>query len=185
MLNQNTQVKTKGKGYIEGFLVVFGSPAKKDKHRQYFSGKTDFALNLYASRPVLWDHDVNQKIGMMTAIKRSPYGLYATARLDIDTNPQARKVWNWIKSGRYVGWSTQAISGVKSAADGHILKWPIAEGSLTLNPSERRTRAKASDYIDWSYVIDTMRAEGHDATTILKFISALSEKERERRAGWV
>ncbi len=131
---------------IGGLIVAFGLP--KDSQGEYFDADTEFHLDWYNERPVLWHHGLSdnvgaQQIGTITEIQKTDKGLWAEAVLD-STLPIAQRVYELVKEGK-LGWSSGSIPHlVKVASDGKIVEWPLVEASLTPNPAEpTRTTALA------------------------------------------
>ena len=46
-------------GRVGGYLVVWGSPQQRDLQGEYFTPHTDFGLDWYAQRPVLYHHGLD------------------------------------------------------------------------------------------------------------------------------
>lgn len=141
-------------GRIGGYLVVWGSPAQKDKQGEYFTPETDLKLNWYDKRPVLFHHGLTrelgaEEIGIITTVKTDDKGVYAEAILDINhEDPEkrmyARRAYEMVKAGK-LGWSSGSVPHlVKVDPDGRIRQWAITEGSLTPTPAEpKRTTVQA------------------------------------------
>ncbi len=127
---------------IGGYLVVWGSAQERDLHGEYFTPQTDFGLDWYARRPVLFHHGMDEgvkaaPIGVMDTLRPDEVGLWAEAQLE--------------KRGRYIeavraliargalSWSSGSLPHlVKTAEDGRIERWVVVEGSLTPTPAEPR-----------------------------------------------
>lgn len=129
-------------GRIGGYLVVWGSPARKDLQGEYFTPETDLALDWYPRRPVLYHHGLDttlgiKMVGQMESMTPNDVGLWVEAQLDLrDRYTQA--VWNLVKNGA-LGWSSGSLPHmVQVARDGQIKRWPVVEGSLTPTPAEPR-----------------------------------------------
>ena len=140
-------------GEVGGYLVVWGSPAKRDLQGEYFTPQTEMRLDYYNERPVLFHHGLGDadsiKIGEIFDLTKDDTGLFARARLFLhDTNPEVKRfaatAWNETKAGRLF-WSSGSLGHlVETAPDGQILKWPLVEGSLTPTPAEpQRTKVDA------------------------------------------
>ena len=140
-------------GEIGGYLVAYGSPEQRDKQGEYFTNQTDFLLDYYKERPVLFHHGLANEgptaIGVITEIIPDERGLYARAKLwlnhaDSAVRLLAQSVWRKVKQG-LLGWSSGSLGHlVQVTRDGQILRWPIVEGSLTPTPAEpRRTHVEA------------------------------------------
>lgn len=143
----------KDEGDIGGYLVVWGSPSQRDKQGEYFTPDTEFRLDYYQSRPVLFHHGLADadsiKIGEITALREDDKGLYAQAKLFLqDDNPQVRRfaqrAWDEAQNDKMF-WSSGSIAHlVEIAPNGQIKKWPLVEGSLTPTPAEPyRTKVDA------------------------------------------
>jgi hypothetical protein len=136
---------------VAGYLVRFGSPDASDLDGEYFTPDTDFGrpfqknvaqpLNLYYS------HGANAKIGKrkigVGSVKMDDAGLWFEA--EIDTADQyAAMVAKLAQNGK-LGYSSGAAAhlverrSVGKATE--IMRWPLAEGSLTPTPAEHRNRA--------------------------------------------
>jgi hypothetical protein len=128
---------------IEGYGVPFGGPIKgKDLHGQYFSKKTDFALDLIpdGQRPLLFQHGLDSAvdtavIGRWGVKKIDDGGVWVRAQLD------ARSEYiNEIKElvdNDALGFSSGTMGHLVkvSSKTGEILKWALVELSLTPNPA--------------------------------------------------
>ncbi len=135
-------IKSLGNGRVGGYLVAFGG---KDLEGDYFTPETDFSLDWYPQRPVLYHHGFDKTlkataIGSIDTIKLDKVGLWAEAQLDLH-NQYLEAVQGLIDKG-ILGWSSGALpQAVEKDYDGRIKRWPIIEGSLTPTPAEyQRTR---------------------------------------------
>lgn len=141
-------------GRIGGYLVVWGSTNRKDLQGEYFTPDTDLKLDWFNTRPVLYQHGLDDhvgvtEVGIITSVKQDDHGIYAEAILDINHEDPvkrryARQVYNLVKKG-ILGWSSGSMPHlVKVDRDGRITQWPLIEGSLTPTPAEpRRTSVQA------------------------------------------
>lgn len=146
-------IKAIGSGKIGGYLAVWGNEAQKDSHGEFFTYDTDFALEYYPERPVLYHHALSNmeglKIGTIRKLTPDDRGLYAEAELYInDPDPTIKQAALWaykrVEQGK-LGWSSGSVPHmVDIAPDGEIKKWPIVEGSLTPTPAEPYKRTLAS-----------------------------------------
>jgi len=129
-------------GRVGGYLVVWGHPAQRDLHGEYFTPDTDLGLDWYPRRPVLYHHGLDGELGpvMIGQIERmqpDSAGVWVEAQLDL-RNRWARAVLALVQRDA-LGWSSGSLPHlVDVAADGHIRRWPIVEGSLTPTPAEPR-----------------------------------------------
>lgn len=129
-------------GRIGGYLAVWGSAAQRDLHGEYFTPETDFGLDWYPFRPVLYHHAQDAAIKMMAlgvidTLRADEVGLWAEAQLE-KRNKYVGAVLRLIERGA-LSWSSGSLpSLVKSLPDGRITRWVIVEGSLTPTPAEPR-----------------------------------------------
>jgi hypothetical protein len=128
---------------IEGYGVPFGGPIKgRDLHGQFFSKKTDFALDLIpdGQRPLLFQHGLDSSVDTAVigrwGVKRiDDGGVWVRAQLD------ARSEYiNEIKElvdNDALGFSSGTMGHLVKVAPktGEILKWALVELSLTPNPA--------------------------------------------------
>lgn len=135
-------IKSLGNGRVGGYLVAFGG---KDLEGEYFTPETEFCLDWYSQRPVLYHHgfDATLKttaIGFVDSIKTDDVGLWAEAQLDLH-NQYVMAVQDLIGKG-VLGWSSGALpQSVEKDYDGRIKRWALVEASLTPTPAEyQRTR---------------------------------------------
>jgi len=129
-------------GRVGGYLVTWGDTAQRDLQGEYFTPATDLGLDWYPQRPVLYHHGLDGHvkaavIGVMDTFKVDATGLWVEAQLDL-RQQYAMAVQRLIDRG-VLGWSSGSLPHlVEVAADGHIKRWPIVEGSLTPTPAEPR-----------------------------------------------
>ena len=142
MIAFGSAIKSLGNGRVGGYLVAFGG---KDLEGDYFTPDTQFCLDWYGQRPVLYHHGFDKTlkaaaIGTIDTIRADEVGLWAEAQLDLH-NQYVMAVQELIGKG-VLGWSSGAMpQAVERDYDGRIKSWPIIEGSLTPTPAEyQRTR---------------------------------------------
>jgi HK97 family phage major capsid protein len=126
-------------GKIGGYLVYYGSPEMKDFDGEYFTEETEYNLDWFSKRPVLFHHGhdgtiKSMAIGTITSIKATEEGLWAEAILDL-RDKYVRKINELVKQGA-LDWSSGTIPKfVEVEKSGFIKRWPIVEGSLTPIPA--------------------------------------------------
>lgn len=135
-------------GRVGGYLVVWGNPDQPDLHGDFFTPNTDFSLDWFEVRPLLYQHGLDSAIktdliGQLDTLHTDKVGLWAEAQLDLH-HDYAKAVLDLVQRGA-LGWSSGSLSHlVQRQPDGHITRWPLVEGSLTPTPAEPRlTDAKA------------------------------------------
>lgn len=126
---------------IGGYLCLWGSPDTADLQGEYFTPETDFKLNYYPNRPVLYHHGLDgtikaEKIGTIDTITPDDTGLWIEAQLD-SHNQWVRAVKELIQRG-VLGWSSGSAPNLVEVVKGWIKTWPIIEGSTTPSPAEPR-----------------------------------------------
>jgi HK97 family phage major capsid protein len=139
-----TRLKTldAANGRVGGYLVVWGSPAQRDLHGEYFTPQTELGLDWYPRRPVLYQHGLDgavkaEMIGVLEVLKADDSGVWAEAQLDL-RGRYARSILRLVEDGA-LGWSSGSLPHLVAVeSDGHIRRWPIVEGSLTPTPAEPR-----------------------------------------------
>ena len=125
-----------------GYLVVWGDASTRDLQGEYFTPATDFALDWYDERPVLYHHglDGNLKAAVIGKIDRltvDEVGIWAEAQLDLHKR-YVRAVQRLVEKG-VLNWSSGSLAHLVDVADdGTIKRWPLVEGSLTPTPAEPR-----------------------------------------------
>lgn len=132
---------------VGGYLIVWGSPAQRDLHGEYFTPQTELAIDWFDRRPLLYHHGLDGElkaalIGVIDTLRADDIGLWAEAQLDLRQR-YVQAVRRLIERG-VLGWSSGSLPHlVEVGADGAIRRWPVIEGSLTPTPAEpRRTDAR-------------------------------------------
>ena len=129
-------------GRIGGYLVVWGDSRMRDLQGEYFTRDTDFALDWYAARPVLYHHGLDGQmkaavIGRIDSLRLDEVGIWAEAQLDMHKR-YVQAVQRLVEKG-ILHWSSGSLAHlVEVAGDGQIKRWPLIEGSLTPTPAEPR-----------------------------------------------
>ncbi len=174
-----TTVKTlSADGRIGGYLAVWGSADQRDLHGEYFTPATDFGLDWYPARPVLYQHAQDAAVkmaalGVIDTLRADDTGLWAEAQLD-KRRKYVDAVLTLIERGA-LSWSSGSLPQlVKTAPDGRITHWVIVEGSLTPTPAEPRltdVRALKSALNELYAAVDAISASGrhhirHNSTEI-------------------
>ncbi|MHB8625611.1 MAG: HK97 family phage prohead protease [Aggregatilineales bacterium] len=133
-------VKSLAEDRIGGYLVVYGNPAAKDLTGEYFTPRTQFGLEWYARRPLLYHHGQDRTvggdlIGAIDTLKTDDVGLWCEAQLDLH-NRYLAAVRKLIERGA-LGLSSGSLPHlVQKSADGQIMRWIIAEAPLTPTPCQ-------------------------------------------------
>ncbi|XWX02911.1 phage major capsid protein [Aggregatilineales bacterium SYSU G02658] len=149
---------------VGGYLVVWGSPAARDLHGDYFTPETDFGLEWFEARPMLYHHGLDDGVqasvvGRIDHLKADEVGLWAEGQLD-RRHRYAEAIRRLIAKGA-LAWSSGSLPHlIQRAADGHIRRWILVEGSLTPTPAEPRLT-------DVSLITPAYRALGMNPAPLL------------------
>jgi len=128
---------------IGGYLVRYGSEQRKDLQGEYFTPETDYGLDWYDRRPLLYHHGMDttmrdRVIGVIDTMKADDTGIWVEAQLEL-ANEYVQAVLELVDKGA-LGWSSGALGYlVEYGRNGEIKKWPIVEGSLTPTPADPAT----------------------------------------------
>ncbi|MEO1166246.1 MAG: HK97 family phage prohead protease [Chloroflexota bacterium] len=173
MTTQLTCVKTlhdsDEAGRVGGYLVVWGDADTRDLQGEYFTPTTDFALDWYDERPMLYQHglDGNLKaavIGRIDHLRVDETGIWAEAQLDMHKR-YVRAVQRLVEKG-VLHWSSGSVSHLVEVTDeGQIKRWPLVEGSLTPTPAEPRltdVRTLKSAYETLGMTVHPALMNAHD-----------------------
>lgn len=181
---QGTAIKTTGNNTVGGYLVVWGDSKTRDLQGEYFTPQTDFALDWFEQRPVLYHHGLDGEmkaapIGRITSIKMDSTGIWAEAQLDM-YKKHVESVQKLVKQG-VLHWSSGSLSHlVEVAEDGEIKRWPLIEGSMTPTPAEpRNTDIKAIKSAYEELGIDTSKLRLSTATNTHKPEEVTTPKEAD------
>lgn len=141
---------------IEGIGIPFGGPfGGKDIDGERFTSDTDFALDWDISRPVFYNHMLDDEIGRKQIGKVLDHrvtddGVWVRAQLDKRT-----RYYTLVKElidQDALGFSSGAWPHlVKTAENGDIIQWPWWEMSLTPTPANPQAvvySIKATDVLD-------------------------------------
>lgn len=127
---------------IEGIGIPFGGPfAGKDIHGDDFGPDTDFCLDWFEKRPLLYEHGTDAKlqhtkIGTVISHEEREDGIWVQAQLD--TSSRYKKAVQKLIDKQALYFSGGAldylIKGSPSDAK-HATRWPWVELSLTPKPA--------------------------------------------------
>jgi hypothetical protein len=130
------------KDIIEGIGIPFGGPfAGKDIHGDDFGPDTDFCLDWFEKRPLLYEHGTDaklqhSKIGTVISHEERDDGIWVQAQLD--TASRYKKAVEKLIERQALYFSGGAldylIKGSKSDPK-HATRWPWVELSLTPKPA--------------------------------------------------
>jgi phage head maturation protease len=150
-------VKSDRLGHVKGYLVRFGSPNAVDLEGDFFGPETDFGFPVKAGSRVplnlYYHHGMDQKVGRKSIgtgyVKMDETGLWYEAQIDL-ADEYGRMIAKLAKEGK-MGFSSGAaghlVERKSTGIASQIVRWPIAEASITPTPAEWRNTVKSiEDY---------------------------------------
>ena len=150
-------VKSDRLGHVKGYLVRFGTPEAVDLEGDYFGPETDFGFPVKAGSRVplnlYYHHGMDQKVGRKSIgtgyVKMDETGLWYEAQIDL-ADEYGRMIAKLAKEGK-MGFSSGAaghlVERKSTGLASQIVRWPIAEASITPTPAEWRNTVKSiEDY---------------------------------------
>ena len=150
-------VKSDRLGHVKGYLVRFGTPEAVDLEGDYFGPETDFGFPVKAGSRVplnlYYHHGMDQKVGRKSIgtgyVKMDETGLWYEAQIDM-ADEYGRMIAKLAKEGK-MGFSSGAaghlVERKSTGMASQIVRWPIAEASITPTPAEWRNTVKSiEDY---------------------------------------
>jgi phage head maturation protease len=150
-------IKVKGKGIVEGYLVRFGNSTDTDLEKDYFTKQTDFGMEFNNGDShklgLYYNHGMDKTLGTKKigygTIKMTNEGLWYQAQLDM-ADEYAKMIYDLAEKGK-LGFSSGAASHmVERTPMGksyEIKRWNLAEASLTPQPAESRNMAEVKNKI--------------------------------------
>jgi phage head maturation protease len=149
-------IKSDKLGTVSGYLVRFGSPEVTDLEGDYFTKSTDFGFPADQEVPInlYWNHGMDRKVGKRPIgtgyAKADDIGIWYQAQIDL-ADEYAQGIARMAKAGK-LGFSSGAASHmVERKAVGkanQIIRWTIAEASVTPTPAEYRNVVKSVKEMD-------------------------------------
>lgn len=138
-------VKFTGRDTIAGLAIPFGAPDDRDLDGEYFTVKTDLAMDWFpeGGRPVLYDHGLDDemrtiKIGQQTDYEVRDEGVWAESQLG--RNVRYRKAIDKLIAEGALGYSSGAVPHLtQKSRSGEITRWPWVELSVTPIPAHPGT----------------------------------------------
>jgi hypothetical protein len=165
-------IKTTPSGHVSGYLVRYGDPTKTDLEGDYFTKSTDFGfpagqdvtvpLNLY------YHHGMDETIGKRPIgkgyVKGDETGLWYTAQLEMadEYGQMIAKLASEGKMGFSSGAAGHLVERVMKSSNTHeVIRWPIAEASMTPTPAESRNIVQSLKSL-YEKSMDYMESESPD-----------------------
>lgn len=178
---QLNSLKALGRQRIGGYAVLWGDPDHRDVTNEYFTPETeelDVIFQRMKALPSLYDHasdgamksEVVAKVDLM---EPDDVGMWFEAQL-LQSDRYRAAILQLIERGA-LGVSTGTLPWARKVAkNGRILRWPIAEISLTPTPAEYRMMERPVSEIKaaWTAIglelgVDATPADtGHQSTAV-------------------
>lgn len=125
---------------IEGLGAPFGGPFNgRDLSGEFFSPKTDFVLDWFPDRPLLYHHGLDSEValevvGRVKGLEVKAEGLWVQAQLDKQAKYFAEIKQMITKDRLFFSSGAMAHLVKKDRKSGEIGVWPLVEMSLTPTP---------------------------------------------------
>lgn len=126
---------------IEGWLVPFDGPfSGKDSYGTRFTASTDYALDWFTERPLLFQHGLDPAtgltpVGRIRSVEVKDKGVWMQAQLDAQSE-YFESIREMVKAGKLFLSSGSVEHLVQiDRRSGDVLRWPLIEGSMTPTPS--------------------------------------------------
>lgn len=144
---EHRAIKDLGNDKIGAYGVLFGTPEQTDLDGHYFDADTDFWLDKWDTRPMIYGHGSegmkgSPVVGVWDSCKQDDVGIWFEGQLD-----KAHKYYEYVKELVDKGVLkmssdsvTHLLRGQKDKDTGalHYDEWPIVAVSLTTIPCEPR-----------------------------------------------
>ena len=146
-------IKSDRLGYVKGYLVRFGDSKSADLEGDYFTQSTDYGFPMESGKRVplnvYYHHGMDQAVGKKSIgtgfIKMTDEGLWYEAQLDLadEYGKMVAKLCKQGKMGFSSGAAAHMVERKSMGGASEIIRWPIAEASITPTPAEFRNSVKS------------------------------------------
>ena len=146
-------IKSDRLGYVKGYLVRFGDSKATDLEGDYFTKSTDYGFPLEEGKRVplnvYYHHGMDSTVGKKSIgsgfIKMDAEGLWYEAQLDMadEYGKMIAKLCKQGKMGFSSGAAAHMVERKSMGGASEIVRWPIAEASITPTPAEFRNSVKS------------------------------------------
>ena len=147
------EIKSDRLGYVKGYLVRFGDTKATDLEGDYFTKATDYGFPMEEGKRVplnvYYHHGMDQMVGKKSIgtgfIKMTDEGLWYEAQLDMadEYGAMVAKLCKQGKMGFSSGAAAHMVERKSMGGASEIIRWPIAEASITPTPAEFRNSVKS------------------------------------------
>jgi phage head maturation protease len=146
-------IKSDRLGHVKGYLVRFGDTKATDLEGDYFTKSTDYGFPMEEGKRVplnvYYHHGMDQAVGKKSIgtgfIKMDSEGLWYEAQLDLadEYGKMVAKLCKQGKMGFSSGAAAHMVERKSMGGASEIIRWPIAEASITPTPAEFRNSVKS------------------------------------------
>lgn len=146
-------IKSDRLGHVKGYLVRFGDSKATDLEGDYFTKATDYGFPMTEGKRVplnvYYHHGMDQAVGKKSIgtgfIKMDDTGLWYEAQLDLadEYGKMVAKLCKQGKMGFSSGAAAHMVERKSMGGASEIIRWPIAEASITPTPAEFRNSVKS------------------------------------------
>ena len=146
-------IKSDRLGYVKGYLVRFGDSKATDLEGDYFTASTDYGFPMEEGKRVplnvYYHHGMDSQVGKKSIgsgfIKMDAEGLWYEAQLDMadEYGKMIAKLCKQGKMGFSSGAAAHMVERKSMGGASEIIRWPIAEASITPTPAEYRNSVKS------------------------------------------
>lgn len=162
-------IKSDRLGYVKGYLVRFGDAKATDLEGDYFTKSTDYGFPMEEGKRVplnvYYHHGMDQAVGKKSIgtgfIKMDSEGLWYEAQLDLadEYGKMVAKLCKQGKMGFSSGAAAHMVERKSMGGASEIIRWPIAEASITPTPAEFRNSVKSLEEYYGMGEMDDMEEE--------------------------
>ncbi len=162
-------IKSDRLGYVKGYLVRFGDTKATDLEGDYFTKATDYGFPMEEGKRVplnvYYHHGMDQAVGKKSIgtgfIKMTDEGLWYEAQLDMadEYGKMVAKLCKQGKMGFSSGAAAHMVERKSMGGASEIIRWPIAEASITPTPAEFRNSVKSLEEYYGMDEMDDMEEE--------------------------
>lgn len=146
-------IKSDRLGHVKGYLVRFGDTKATDLEGDYFTQSTDYGFPMEEGKRVplnvYYHHGMDAQVGKKSIgtgfIKMDSEGLWYEAQLDLadEYGKMVAKLCKQGKMGFSSGAAAHMVERKSMGGASEIIRWPIAEASITPTPAEYRNSVKS------------------------------------------
>jgi len=162
-------IKSDRLGHVKGYLVRFGDTKATDLEGDYFTRSTDYGFPMEEGKRVplnvYYHHGMDAQVGKKSIgtgfIKMTDEGLWYEAQLDMadEYGKMVAKLCKQGKMGFSSGAAAHMVERKSMGGASEIIRWPIAEASITPTPAEFRNSVKSLEEYYGMGEMDDMEEE--------------------------